>query len=213
MVLAQLQELLQEVYALETAYDVNDFLTTDAGIAESLDRGGRRVEEKLLIAEDDAEASVSLYLQQDLLDRLLGNNPAERIADDNLSDLWIALEGVSHFLYYAWNASADKAVTLMEMEMQAEVDKFIATTVLLQRQGSSISPNLHHWLFELTRFDALLSEEELTRYQDANFYASKYCRKLAPQLGRWKARGAVNRELCDFYRYSQPAKIRHIEAA
>ena len=99
------------------------------------------------------------------------------------------------------------------MELQAEVDKFIATILLLQRQGENASPNLHHWLFGLAKFDARLSEDELKRYQDANHYAAKYCLKLAPQLADWTAGGDLNRELCDFYRYTQPAKIRHIEAA
>lgn len=213
MVLDQLQALLSDLYALEMSYDVNDFLITDAQLASRLDAGGRRVDEKLLIAEEADAASVSLYLEQGLMDRLEHNNPAHRLDEDNLQDFWKALEGVSHFIYYAWNARSDKSVTLLEMELQAEVDKFIGTALLLQQQGERTSPNLHHWLFGLTRFDERLSDEELTRYQEANHYAAKYCLKLAPQLEAWRAGGELNRELCDFYRLTQPAKIRHIEAA
>ena len=213
MVLTRLQTLLNDLYALEMSYDVYDFLTTDAGLAHSLDHGGRQVDEKLLIAEGDDEASVSLYLDQTLVERLQDSDPSSRLDDANLADFWTALEGISHFMYYAWNAAADKSVTLLEMELQAEVDKFVGTHLLLQRQGSRLTPNLHHWLFELTHFDSSLSGEELQRYQDANHYAAKYCRKLAPLVDEWNAGGTLNRELCEFYRYTQPAKIRHIETA
>lgn len=213
MVLGRLQTLLNEIYALEMPHDVYDFLTTDAELAQELDHGGRHIDEKLLIAEGDEEASVSLYLDQTLVERLQDNDPSSRLDDDNLADFWTALEGISHFMYYAWNAAADKSVTLLEMELQAEVDKFVGTNLLLQRQGSKLAPNLHHWLFELTRFDTSLSGEELKRYQDANHYAAKYCRKLAPMVDEWAEGSGVNRELCEFYRYTQPAKIHHIEAA
>ncbi len=213
MVLGQLQTLLNDLYALEMSYDVYDFLITDAELAGELDKGGRTVDEKLLIAEDADAASVSLYLEQGLMDRLQDNNPAHRLDNDNLEDFWKALEGVSHFTYYAWNASADKSVTLFEMELQAEVDKFIGTNLLLQQQGGNASPNLHHCLFDLAQFDTRLNDEELARYRDANRYAGKYCLKLAPQLAEWRAGSELNKELCDFYRLTQPAKIRHIEAA
>ncbi len=213
MVLGQLQSLLSDIYALEMSYDVDDFLITDAQLASKLDAGGRQVDEKLLIAEQAGAASVSLYLEQGLMDRLRDNNPAYRLSTDNLKDFWTALEGVSHFTYYAWNAMVEKSVTLLEMELQAEVDKFIGTTLLLQRQGESPPSNLHQWLFGLPRFDARLAADELTRYQDANHYAAKYCLKLVPQLSQWTAGSELNKELCRFYRLTQPAKIRHIEAA
>ncbi len=212
MVLGQLQSLLSDIYALEMSYDVYDFLITDARLADELDAGGRRVDEKLLIAEEADAASVSLYLGQGLMDRLRDNNPANRLSADNLEDFWTALEGVSHFIYYAWNATAEKSVTLLEMELQAEVDKFIGTTLLLRQQGENPPPNLHHRLFESARFDVRLSGDELTRYQDANHYAAKYCLKLAPQLSRWTAGSELKKELCQFYRLTQPGKIRHIEA-
>ncbi len=75
MVLGQLQTLLNDLYALEIAYDVNDFLITDAQLASQLDEGGRCVDEKLLIAEDADTASVSLYLEKNLMDRLQKKQP------------------------------------------------------------------------------------------------------------------------------------------
>src|SRR5690349_12141641 len=135
MRLGGLQALLRELYALDLEYEVDDFLTTDADLARALDGGGRELDEKLLIAETDGEAEVSLYLEPSVLERLACSDPLTKLDSANLADFWTAFEGVSHFTYYAWNAQLEKSVTLLEMELQAEVDKFVATTLLLERQG------------------------------------------------------------------------------
>lgn len=213
MLLADLQSLLKDVYALEVAYDIHDFLITDETIADALDRDGRRVDEKLLIEEGQEEPRVSLYLERKLLDRLGRSNPTERLDGENMRDFWTAFEGVSHFTYYAWNAAVEKSVTLLEMELQAEVDKFIATALLLHRQGERLPASLHHWLFELPRFDSSLSDAELDRYARANHLAGKYCLKLGAQLARGAADDDLMRELRHFYRLPQPGKLEHIAAS
>jgi hypothetical protein len=212
MRLSGLQELLSELYALDLAYEVDDFLTTDAVLARALDAGGRELDEKLLIAETDGEAEVSLYVEPGVLERLAQSDPLEKLDADNLEDFWTAFEGVSHFTYYAWNAQLEKSVTLLEMELQAEVDKYVATTLLLLRQGRRQPRELHHWLFELPRLDERLEGDELDRYRSANRYAGKYCRKLAPAIARGAADEATRAELRRFYRLSQASKIEHIEA-
>ena len=62
-----------------------------------------------------------------------------RLNENNVADYWTALEGVSHFTYYAWNAARDKPVSLFELELQAEVDKFVTTGILLREHG--LEPN------------------------------------------------------------------------
>jgi hypothetical protein len=212
MPLGALQTLLHEIYALDVAYDIRDFVTTDSQVAGALDTDGRNVDEKLLIAEESGEAEICLYLEEQLMARLTDNDPVHRLNGDNLADFWTAFEGISHFTYYAWNAAADKSVTLLEMELQAEVDKFVATSVLLHQQGERAQRGLHHWLFDRPRFDHRLAGAELDRYQRANRYAGKYCRQLGPRLARGLAGEELVRELRRFYRLPQPAKIEHIES-
>jgi hypothetical protein len=213
MVLGQLQTFLSDIYALDVAYDVRDFLVTDARIASALDAEGRQLDEKLLIAEKEGEASVSLYVDAGVVQRLGKNNPASRLSQDNLEDFWTALEGVSHFLYYVWNAVLEKSVTLLEMELQAEVDKFIGAAVLLREQGGRLPSNLHSCLFDLPRFDSRLDAEELDRYRSANRYAGKYCMRLAPRLAANTDPTALRSELCYFYRLPQPGKLQHIDGS
>lgn len=211
MFLGDLQKLLTNMYGLDIAYDVRDFVTTDAVLAGRLDAGGRSTDEKLLIAEEDGEAAVCLYLEEALVERLTENNPAARLSSENLEDFWTAFEGVSHFTYYAWNAARGKSVTLLEMELQAEVDKFIATAQLLRRQGEPPARGLHQWLFDLPKLDERLHAAERERYRRANRYAGRYCRRLAPVVLNDVPADGLVRELRHFYRLSQPAKIEHIE--
>src|SRR6202008_3895610 len=83
---------------------------------------------------NDGEIAMSLYLDPELLERLGRADPMERLHDGNVAGYWTALEGVSLFLYLAWNAGHDKPVSLLELEMQAEVDKYVASYWLMRRQ-------------------------------------------------------------------------------
>jgi hypothetical protein len=209
VLLPKLEAILHELYALEVGYAVSDFLITDAALAGSLDAGGRKTDEKLLIAEADGAADVALYLEQELLDRLAEHDPLTRLDGGNLADFWSALEGVSHFTYYAWNAARDKPVSLFELELQAEVDKFVTTGMLLREQTGREPGGLHGWLFDSPTLAAELDAEERERYRRANRYAAKYCSRLAPGTADGEA---VQSELRRFYRLSQASKLAHIDA-
>jgi hypothetical protein len=210
VLLPKLEAMLHELYALEIGYAVSDFLITDAVLAGSLDAGGRKVDEKFLIAEANGEADVALYLEQELLDRLAQRDPLTRLDGGNLADFWSALEGVSHFTYYAWNAARDKSVSLFELELQAEVDKFVTTARLLREQTGREPSGLHGWLFDSPTLATELGVEERERYRRANRYAAKYCSRLAaPGVADAEA---VQSELRHFYRLSQASKLSHIGA-
>jgi hypothetical protein len=209
VLLQKLEAMLHELYALDVGYAVSDFLITDALLAGSLDARGRKVDEKLLIAESDGEADVALYLEQALLDRLAERDPLRKLDGDNLADFWSALEGVSHFTYYAWNAARDKAVSLFELELQAEVDKFVTTAKLLREQTGREPSGLHGWLFDSPTLAAELDGQERERYRRANRYAARYCSRLAPAAAGAEA---VQSELRRFYRLSQASKLAHIDS-
>jgi len=210
MLLGKLEAMLHELYALDVGYAVNDFLITDEAMARSLDAGGRSVDEKLLIAEGDGEADVALYLDRELLERLDRHDPLTHLDADNLADFWAALEGVSHFTYYAWNAARDKNVSLFELELQAEVDKFVTTARLLREQTGRDPAGLHGWLFDSPTLANDLDAKERARYRRANRYAARYCQRLTADLASDEA--ACHRELRHFYRLSQVRKLAHIGA-
>jgi hypothetical protein len=142
----------------------------------------------------------------------------ERLHDGNVADCLTVLEGVSHFLYLAWNASHDRAVSLLELEMQAEVDKFIVSHWLLRRQVPGHFPlELRRTLFERAGVDPRVGERA-GMYRQASGYAQRFCRHLERSLARvrgaqaWQGRdAAVLTELRRFYRLSNARKRAHIE--
>lgn len=213
MFLGAMQACLTDFYGLDVAHDVNDFLVTDRLLAAALGGGARETAEELLIGEADGAAEVALYLEQSLLDRLQHNNPIAGLNRENIADFWTAFEGVSHFTYFVFKAMDDQSVTLLELELQAEVDKFVATSLLLRSQGGRVPAGLHRWLFDLPVFEASLSESELERYSDANRYAARLCRRFAGQCRERGWSDDARRELRRFYRLPRQEKIRYIEAA
>src|SRR6202035_5052149 len=125
------------------------------------------------------EIAMSLYLDPELLERLDRADPMERLHDGNVADYWTALEGVSHFIYLAWNAGHDRGVSLLELELQAEIDKYVSSWLLLREQDPARSPaELHRLLFERSHVDVRLAGERCELYREANQYAARFCRRL-----------------------------------
>jgi hypothetical protein len=215
MLLRDLQCLLGELYGIDVAADVRDFLCTDPDALRHLEQpGAREPAEKLLIEERDGELGLALYLDAALVARLDACDPRESLCGDNLDDFCQALEGVSHFNYVAWNAALDKPVTLLELEMQAEIDKYVSARALLARQpGSDVGALLLARLFDSPGFDDALAPAERDRYRDANRLAGRYCHSLRCRYPAGAPGGAMLRELRAFYRWPQPAKVSHIRSA
>lgn len=220
MLLSRLQQLIGDIYDVRVAHDVYDFLVTDRNHLPPAARGGT-AEEEVLVAQsaDGTEVALSLYLDPALLRRLAQQDPLTRLHGGNVGDCLTALEGVSHFLYLAWNAGHDKPVSLLELEMQAEVDKFVASHLLLRRQSPGHFPReLWHILFERMRPDPGLDAQRSGLYREASRYAQRFCRRLERSLARQRAarvaEGAdreVLAELRRFYRLSHARKRAHIE--
>lgn len=215
VIVPRTQKLLEKIYQVPGVYRALDFLVTDASkvaLLEGDNPKARDVPEKLLVAEDDDGARLALYLDAAVLGRLELDDPHDELSDNNLNDFWTVLEGVSHFNYLTWRASSGRAVSLLELELQAEVDKFICAALLAASQRAGRVPReLHHYLFERHQLDPALDAAGRERYRMANRYAGKYCLRLARKfLSRHGPRGLIEEIRC-FYRLGQREKIRHID--
>lgn len=211
--LSQLQEHLANIYRVDPGYDVNDFLITDPVIAEILGKGSliKETEESVLLQEGEDGLAMSVFLDNAMLSRLKDANPLQELQVNQLSDLWTVLEGISHFNYIAWRARKNRRVSLLELEMQGEVDKFVSTFFMaLNQEDSELAVKLHGWLFDNVRFNPALSKDQHERYTTANNYAARFCHGLRKRLSR-DSREALH-ELRLFYRLSQRDKISHIHA-
>ena len=218
MLLRELQALLARINDSAVAEDVCDYLITDrtqlgrwhAPSAESA------TPEALVVAEEDGALDMGLYLDPALLARLAESAPLARLDDDNLEDFCTALEGVSHFNCVAWSAARGWSVSLLGLEMQAEIDKYAATVLLAGTQrGGELARGLYGQLFERIRFRDDLDGTLRGIYLEANRYAARFCRRLEDRfLRRREARvPEMLSELRRFYRLGDTGKLRAIEAA
>ncbi len=213
-VLRGMQSLLGRLYDVEVRYDVHDFLVTDRAALTDLtpENDRRTLDESLLLAETADGAGVSLYIDPALLARLEQANPLGSLTETNLADYCTALEGVSHFVYTTWRLHGGAPVSLLELETQAEVDKYAATVFLIaDQQGGTYPAQVHPRLFDRVSFDDRLEPEQYDRYRTAHRCAAQYCRRLER---RFVERGeprveALVRELRKFYRLGSSAKLRH----
>jgi hypothetical protein len=196
--LNKLQCELEAIYAIELQHRVHDFVIDDPRLISLIDNSpnARDIPEKLLIHQDGENVDIALYLDAQLIKRLEQNDPTEQLHNNNIHDFWVALEGISHFLYFSWNVTYERQVSLLELELQAEVDKFILAALLLEKQFNGRIPQLN--------------EEELTRYRDANYFAGKFCLHINDRFLKHRAYEQLMNELRRFYRLNQQRKIRAI---
>jgi hypothetical protein len=211
--LAELQQRLSDIYQVGRHYDVRDYLITDPTLARFLGRDAMltNTDETLLLSQDDEGLALSLFLDADMLGRLEAARPLDRLRADLLDDLWKVLEGISHFNCVVWKASQERSVSLLELELQGEIDKFVTTMLLALGQADhELLNGMHGWLFDNVRYHEELDEEQRDRYSSANDYAARFCHRLRRRLLA-NDRGALA-ELRQFYRLQLADKISHIHS-
>ncbi len=207
-----MQRLLAGIYDVPLTLDVCDFLVTER--AAVLAHGAPSpADEQLLVVHDGSALRVALYIDAAVLEHLERESPTAALTARNVADCWTALEGVSHFVYLAWNAHHDRSVSRLELELQAEVDKYMVSWWLLRAQDPRRPPlELHRALFERAHVDTVLAAGHASLYATANRYAARFCRRMEADLnrGRSAARARVA-ELRRFYRFGTQRKLSHIE--
>ncbi len=216
MSLDYFQEQLQGIYEIDVQHRAHDFLLTDEFIANQLSGAANtcNAKERLLIAECDDGLDISLYISEEVIQLLDDSHPLDLLRSGQYAEFCLVLEGVSHFLYLLWNARHDRQVTLFEMELQAEIDKFVMLNSLKQHHHDvELAPShIGTWLFESHEYDNWLGEDEMQRYTRANFFAGKFCRGLQQQFRLTEMQQELLNELRRFYRYGRDEKLRYINA-
>lgn len=215
MVLRRMQSLLAGLYDAPVEHDAEDFLVSDPKRLRELvgERQEPLSDEQVFVVEHEGEVRIGLYIDQRVLDRLQQHDPLDALDEDNLHDFCTALEGVSHFHYLIWSCARGRSVSLLELELQAEVDKYTTALALLTRQRAGAFPGgLHGRMFGSVSFLPELDEVSRRRYQEANRHAARYCRSLDQrylhprrrQPEKWLA------ELRRFFRCGHQEKIRQL---
>jgi hypothetical protein len=161
-----------------------------AFVREVSEHGGR---EALLLRESDEELEMALVV------------PANAA---NARDHWLQLaEGVSHFVYVANRARQELPSTQLELELQAEVDKFVLLVLEQLPYDRDEALQVHSRLYENVLYLHAAGTELGDRYRTANDLAARFVRRLL-RCGPVATHTALRR----FYRAGQADKIRLVAA-
>lgn len=178
--LRRLQRRLERFYHLEETPDVRGFVREGVGAGER---------EALLLREDAEGLEMALVVPSSAA---------------NESDDWLQLaEGVSHFVYVATRARQELPATQLELELQAEVDKFVLLVLEHVPYDRGDAFEVHSRLFERVQYLHAPGTELGERYRTANDLAARYVRRLM-RHGHHTTHVALRR----FYRAGQAEKIR-----
>jgi hypothetical protein len=178
--LRRIQTRIERYYALETAPNVVEFATASAD-------GEREV---LLVKESDTALELALFVP--------GEPPRA-----GANDLWLQLaEGVSHFVFVAERARTGLPATQLELELQAEVDKFVLLALEPAGREGTHPRELHRRLFSAPTFLHAPDTELGRRYRLAHDLAARLGARLLDRKPA-EARALLQR----FYRAGQTDKI------
>jgi hypothetical protein len=182
---SRIQGGLERLYRLDRAADVDAFVTG----AEDGER------EALLVRESDGVLEIRLRVPR--LDGDAGMDPLCQI-----------IEGVSHFVYLSHRASLRREATQLELELQAEVDKYVVLAASIASFDEATSRRLREHLYERVTFLHEEGTEEGDRYRLANASAQRFVARLEREYvtrGRYEElRGALRR----FFHMGQGDKLR-----
>ncbi len=212
--LQRLQHLLETIYDARSGHDVQRFLLTQR---RQLPYERRRLaqDEELIVVDERGGTFLGVYIDGAVLRRLQRRDPLQSLNATNIADFWTALEGVSHFSYLMWNSRHDRGVSQLELELQAEVDKYVASWWLLRAQNPGYFPReLRRVLFERTSLASGLDASRQAMYARASRYAARFCTRLETTLSsdRPALRQSAVAALRRFYRLGSLRKLQHIDA-
>jgi hypothetical protein len=189
--LQALQRKLEGIYRLRANSPVERFLISEEQL-KSLRPEGSDTGPQVLLREDGEEAlSMAVHVDEETLRHI----ERKRLADVGLKELLSAAEEVSHFVYLSWSAENEKRVSLLDVEIQGEIDKFLLASLARPHDRGLLTR-----LFSRFRYREPMSAELRRRYEEANRLARRFCRSLGV------LKGSLSR-LRRFYRLSPQARL------
>lgn len=214
MLIDQVQNQLECLYGIGIPQRVADYLINRQQLLHYMPQASQqKIPKELFLVRNPGEntVEVALFFDLKLLKNLKKNDPFHSLNDQNLSDFCILIEGVSHFVYFLWKSEQQLPITQLELELQAEIDKFLMLFFYLRtRHDPKFTVSLMTALFEEFSLHDFLSLEARERYLTASTLASRFCYRLQNKVRREHDLQIAIHEIRDFYRFTQQQKIRHI---
>jgi hypothetical protein len=187
----RVQEALERLYGVDRTADVADFL----------DLAGEGQRETLVVREDE-EGDVLVSLRLPELGREAG-----------LDAVCQVIEGVSHFVYVVERVRTGRSATHLELELQAEVDKWVVLAASMGTLDAVSSAALRAQLYERVAFVHAESTELGERYRVANDAANHFVRRLERDCVGTARFVELRARLREFFHVGQEEKLRLGRAA
>jgi hypothetical protein len=198
---AKVQGALERVYQLDRVADVGDFL-----------HGAEAGERETLLLREANDGTLEMRLRLPLLgQRAADSTGTSAVQDKDGADLDAVcqiIEGVSHFVYVVDRACTQRGATQLELELQAEVDKWVVLAGSMRPFGVERSELLRSRLYECVSFEHDEESEVGERYRVANEAAHRFVRRLEREYVGQARYGEMRSELRRFFRVGQEEKLR-----
>lgn len=209
------QGLIERTYRLESGVtEIGRFVIGDRGLrrfygSETLFErvGSRHGRARTFVRETGEGLRAAIYLPDGEIDTLEAAPPWRGLDGRNVDAFAALVEEVDHLLVVAERARQRRPVSLFELELHANVSKYLVLSRFLAGAGNRLAEKRRRWLHDRL-FDGcfdLDDPEVRQRYVDAERWACRMLRgirRLAPD-----ARIA---ELRRFHRASARGKVRAI---
>lgn len=157
--------------------------------------------ETLIIEQHATHVDVGLYIAPEILERVRRNPPWHNLHADNVDATCVAIEGVSHLVCLWWKQHRELPCSLLELELQAEIDKYLLCSRWLAQQGRPRTQLLTR-LFHHYALGGGMTGEAAQRYHRASRLAWQFCRRDQDRLS------TLVTDARDFYRLTHWQKLR-----
>ena len=196
--LRDIQAHLESIYRIQ-APDVQAFQIDREQLIEVAGESLRAAEEWVLVRETAEGVDLAVFIDESHLEVLGEISCVSQAPSEAFAAFCAATEGVSHFLMLFERYRRQEPVRMLELEAQAEVDKFVCAS-LHQPDRSE------EWWRRLFRDASLvdgLGPEESYRYEEAGRLAAGFCASLEghPHVASWL------RQLRGFWRASGAQRL------
>jgi hypothetical protein len=180
--------LLRRTYALTAPLlPIGRYIIGDAGLRALYPNGEREVRSgaqagaRLLVRDSGSGVRACIYYPDTMI-RCLEENPPQRgLDEDNVDAFAVLVEELDHLLVAAERAHTGRGVSLLELELQANVSKDLVLSRFLARRGRRLDRNRRAWLrYHLFDSRTYCDEdpEVRERYIEASRLALRFLRSL-----------------------------------
>lgn len=134
---------------------------------------------EFLISEYKDNADLAICLKSELVEKFANREFPKSFSMEDLSELSVLVEELSHFNTFCENAMSNRPVSSLGLEVQAEVDKFaFALECLFAINETAFVEQAYQAIFENYRLGEWVSKEDEELYLKANQIAKNYCSDL-----------------------------------